>query len=237
MGLVHGRDPSIPLQVPQGKRVVPRHTRSLGRLSIPVNRLAKCADERSALGSLGMAAPISKDPAEAEAADLFKRLIDASDWTHQSFAAETDVSPGRVSQWATNRGPVPWDKAERVAELLGTEPDLISPAWRRLRTYFMQSLLLRLTPEIVAASEGAAKKLAGLSPRQKLDVVTHAEPIAQAIQLTLRKVLAISEGNARGLISRDGADRRFNRAAGAGKDEGQREAATGEPRKRAAGGS
>ncbi len=115
------------------------HGRSLGCLSAKGNSRAKCADERRRLASLGMAAPVSKDPEESAAAALFADLLRQSEWTHQSLAEHLGVSPGRVSQWATNRGAIPADRAIEVAEALSTRPELVSPAWGRLKDQFLAS--------------------------------------------------------------------------------------------------
>ena len=92
-----------------------------------------------------MVAPLSTDPDEAQAAALLRRLLQERGFTHQSFAEEVSVSPGRVSQWATNRGGVPPERAAEVARHLQTSPESISVSWRRLRDQFLESQLSRLT--------------------------------------------------------------------------------------------
>jgi transcriptional regulator with XRE-family HTH domain len=92
-----------------------------------------------------MAAPKSQDPENQVAAELIKRLIDASEWTHQTLGEEMGVSPGRVSQWATNRGAVPVERALELAGNLNTLPELISPTWAKLQRQFLLSQLERLT--------------------------------------------------------------------------------------------
>jgi hypothetical protein len=210
---------------------------NLVHLSTQRNSPPKCADRRQALASLGMAAPVSNDPKEAAAAALFSELVRASDYTHESLAGEVGVSAGRVSQWATNRGAVPWDKAEKVARLLGTEPELISPSWGELREHFTESLLVRLTPEIVGASEGAAKKLAGLSPGQRLDLVKHASFIADALRLTLATILRASEDSQGGSIQRNGTSSRLDRSASTGKNAGESPVKADKSRERASRGA
>lgn len=82
---------------------------------------------------------MSDDPEKAQIAALLKNLIRENGYTHQSFAEEIGVSPGLVSQWATNRGMVPAERALTVASLLGTEPEVISPSWKLLRDQFIAS--------------------------------------------------------------------------------------------------
>lgn len=86
-----------------------------------------------------MAAPVSEDPEELRIADQLKALLRERGYTHDSFAAEAGVSAGRVSQWATNRGGVPPERASRVAQLLGVGPADVSLGWRRLRDEFAAS--------------------------------------------------------------------------------------------------
>lgn len=209
------------------------HGGNLVYLSMAVNSSPKCADERQRIASLSMAAPVSVDPAEADAAALFKRLIDASDWTHESFAAEVEVSPGRVSQWATNRGPIPAERAIQVASLLGTQPELISPEWRRLLGQFLQSQTARLDGEMLDAIFMVAKKFAGLTGAQRLDPKRHAGPFADALRLTMRQAFGLPKETKNEPVRGNGADRRFNSAASQRQNDGERQAENVKPSKRA----
>lgn len=213
------------------------HAANLAGLSTEYNRVPKCADERQRLASLGMAAPLSADPEAAAAAVLFRQLLEASDYTHETFAAQVEVSPGRVSQWATNRGSVPWDKARVVAGLLGTKPALISPGFRRLRDEFLSSHLSRLDAEIVSASQVVARAEAGLSPSQNLDMGKHADAIASAVRVTLLRAIQLAEGSYDELAQGNGADRRIDRAQSQGQVGGQAQVTGGQPKRRAAGGA
>lgn len=198
------------------------------------NSLTKCADERSGIAFLGMAAPISDDNEAMTASALFRRLIEDSEFTHESFAAAVEVSPGRVSQWATNRGSVPWDKARLVAERLNTKPALISPGFRRLRDEFLASHLERLDAEIISASQGVARQVAELSPSQKLSLDRHGEAIASGIRLTLRKAIEMREGGYDESAQGDGADSRIDRAPRKSENARKPAAAASNARKRAA---
>lgn len=105
-----------------------------------------------------MAAPISDDPEKAKIAALLKQLLRERGYTHQSFAEVIGVSPGLVSQWATNRGAVPAERAMEVATLLHVEPEAISPSWRALKTQFFESQLQRLDFEIMARTVVVLRK-------------------------------------------------------------------------------
>lgn len=99
-----------------------------------------------------MAAPVSDDPEKAKIAALLKQLLRERGYTHQSFAEAIGVSPGLVSQWATNRGAVPAERAMEVAALLHVEPDAISPSWKALKSQFLASQPQRLDAAIILAA-------------------------------------------------------------------------------------
>lgn len=211
------------------------HGRSLGCLSAKGNRLPKCADERQGLASLGMTAAVSDRPEETSASALFRELLAQSEWTHETLAAEVEVSPGRVSQWATNRGSIPWDKARLVAAKLNTKPALISPGFRRLRDEFLASHVERLDASIIELAIPTARKFAKLSPNQKLSLDRDAEAIAQAIGIALQVAIEEAEGAYDESTQAHGADRRIDHAARKGEVRREAEAAPRVVRKRAAG--
>lgn len=97
-----------------------------------------------------MAAPVSDDPDKALVAARLKQLLRDRGYTHQSFAAELEVSPGLVSQWATNRGAVPPERALAVGNLLGVPPEEISPTWRVLRDQFLSSQIMGFDAATIA---------------------------------------------------------------------------------------
>lgn len=211
------------------------HGASLGRLSAKGNRLPKCADGRRTLASLGMAAPVSDRPEETRASALFRELLANSDWTHETLAAEVEVSPGRVSQWATNRGSVPWDKARLVAAKLNTKPALISPGFRRLRDEFLASHVERLDASIIDLAIPTARKFAKLSPNQKLSLERDAAAIAEAIGIALQVAIEEAEGAYDESTQAHGADRRVDHVARKGESRREAEAPPRVARKRAAG--
>lgn len=56
----------------------------------------------------------------------------AKGMTNAQVADYMDVSPGFVSQWLTDNRKVPWEKAERLAELLEIQPQHISAKYAKL---------------------------------------------------------------------------------------------------------
>lgn len=56
----------------------------------------------------------------------------AKGMTNAQVADYMDVSPGFVSQWLTDNRKVPWEKAERLAALLGVQPKQISAKYAQL---------------------------------------------------------------------------------------------------------
>ena len=140
---------------------------TLGSLSVGVNSLPKCADGRHVLASLRMPAPVSTSPDDAAASALFSKLLKMHGWTHERFAAEIGVSAGRVSQWATNRGAIPPERAVAVAKLLGSSPDLLSPTWGRLRDEWVASQPERQTEENMAQGLELLNLLADARPEDR----------------------------------------------------------------------
>jgi DNA-binding transcriptional regulator YdaS (Cro superfamily) len=114
-----------------------------------------------------MPAPLSANPEDAAAAALFSRLLRTGGWTHEKFAAEIGVSAGRVSQWATNRGAIPPERAVAVARLLGSSPALLSPVWGRLRDEWAASQPERQTEENMAQGLELLNLLADARPEDR----------------------------------------------------------------------
>lgn len=105
-----------------------------------------------------MAAPISDDPEKAKTAALIKQLLRERGYTHQSFAEAIGVSPGLVSQWATNRGAVPAERALEVATLLHVAPEAVSPSWKALKAQFQASQPQRPDFDIMAGTVVVLRK-------------------------------------------------------------------------------
>jgi len=132
-----------------------------------------------------MVAPVSEDPEKALVAARLKQLLRDRGYTHQSFAAELEVSPGLVSQWATNRGTVPPDRAVAVAALLGVLPQEISPTWRLLRDQFEKSQSLQLDASTIRHAITLAKKAMRLGAGEELVIEHDPEVFAQALRAAL----------------------------------------------------
>ncbi|KRG65190.1 hypothetical protein ABB26_05135 [Stenotrophomonas humi] len=197
-----------------------------------------------------MVAPVSPDPEKAQISELLKKLIRERGYTHQSFSDAIGVSPGLVSQWATNRGAVPAERAMKVATLLGTKPEIISPIWRELREQFVASQPLRLDAATITAAvrlaSGAGTGV-GLS-HFELETEDDAELFALAIAEVLddqiieasdsdvqrfaRKLKSRKEGDD-GQVGAAGSNGGTDSSAGQAKAGNAKRAAAGRQRKRA----
>ena len=104
-----------------------------------------------------MAAHVSNDPEESQVAELLKQRIKDCGYTHESFAEVAGVSPSRVSQWVTNRGGVPAERAFVVARHLGLTPEAVSMSWRTLRDQFWISQVGKLDRGTGPTVRGAGK--------------------------------------------------------------------------------
>lgn len=169
-----------------------------------------------------MVAPISDDAEEARIAELVKQLIRDHGYTHDSFANEVGVSAGRVSQWATNRGGVPPERAMVVAKLLKTSPGAISLSWRRLRDEFLPSQWERLDADMIRAAITLAKKSLKLAHGDELVIERDPALFAQA----LRTAIAADKrkGGEGGSGSGDGQIGAIGSASSSSKDGSQAEA-------------
>lgn len=161
------------------------HGANLARLSTAVNRFSKCTARKESIGFLTMAAPISPDPEKAQTSELLKKLIREKGYTHQSFSEAIGVSPGLVSQWATNRGMVPAERALKVASLLGTEPEIISPSWRELRDQFVASQSVRLDAETIRIAITVAQQSFKLTHGEELVIELDPELFSQALRTAI----------------------------------------------------
>lgn len=142
-----------------------------------------------------MAAPVSDDPQKAQAAALLKRLLKERGYTHQSFADEIEVSPGLVSQWATNRGGVPAERAVAVASLLGVAPEEISINWRTLRGQFLASQSLGLDAITIGSAITLAKKAFRLGAGEELVIERDPEAFAQALRTAIAMRMRLEEAD------------------------------------------
>lgn len=134
-----------------------------------------------------MAAPISDDPEKAKTAALIKQLLRERGYTHQSFAEAIGVSPGLVSQWATNRGAVPAERALEVATLLHVAPEAVSPSWKALKAQFLASQPQRLDAAIILAAVRLASGAVTGVGLSHFDIETHGD--AELFALAIEEVM------------------------------------------------
>lgn len=101
-------------------------------------------------------------------------------------ADELGVTPGQISQWVSGHRPVPWDKAAKLADLLGISPEQISIAYRAAAEHFQKDTRHAVADQSPAsyatwqAYEKAAPEtrtaidllLLPMSERERLDDVT-----------------------------------------------------------------
>lgn len=208
------------------------HSANLARLSTPVNRFSKCTARKEPIGFLTMVAPISPDPEKAQISELLKKLIREKGYTHQSFSDAIGVSPGLVSQWATNRGMVPAERALKVASLLGTEPEIISPSWRELRDQFVASQPVRLDAETIRIAITVAQQSFKLTHGEELVIELDPELFSQALRtaIALRQTMEgenVESGPGNGQVGATGG------VAGAQEDGEEAKPARSRQRKRA----
>lgn len=92
------------------------------------------------------------DPDEIAASAAFAVAWKKSGLSQQYLAEMAGVSPGAVSQWATTRLAIPAERAKRVADLVGVEPETISPSWKAIKAQMGYSQPQRLDPLMMAES-------------------------------------------------------------------------------------
>nr|AEC46810.1 hypothetical protein [Xanthomonas vesicatoria] len=145
--------------------------------------------------------------------------IQRSEQSQARLADALDVSAGFISQFASGHRPVPWDKAEPLAALIGLRPDLISSEYRRLQNHFSRSHPQRLDAEIIIAAVAYAKRVAGLMADDSFAIEDRPQEMADAINATL-EMKKVMEGSSE-FEGRDGAVSRVSspaRAAQVGKE-------------------
>lgn len=86
--------------------------------------------------------PRPANPTTPEARVLTEALAARPEVTQAALADAINVSPGFISQFASGHRPVPWNKAERIAELVGVSPASISADYRVVSGHFRASQLL-----------------------------------------------------------------------------------------------
>ncbi|MBD9370091.1 helix-turn-helix transcriptional regulator [Xanthomonas sp. XNM01] len=124
---------------------------------------------------------------------MITEAIPASGLNQAALAEALDVTPGFISQFASGRRPVPWDKAAQLSALLGLSPEDISAEYRRISNYFGGSTHGQVTAEIVTAAVALAKESSGQKPKSRFDVESSPDVFAAAIN----KILAAPKSNGR----------------------------------------
>lgn len=160
--------------------------------------------------------------------------IARSGLTQAAVAERLDVTPGFISQFATGVRPVPWDKADALADVLAVQPQEISAEYARLMERFGTSQVARLDAAIVESAIAVARKALDLATGETFDVDQSPDLFAQALRVALaadlRKQGKVADGSRPG-DGQAGATDRFARST---KDGTEAQVGTGR-RRRAAG--
>ncbi|WP_430544464.1 helix-turn-helix domain-containing protein [Stenotrophomonas maltophilia] len=155
--------------------------------------------------------------------------------TQAAVAERLDVTPSFISQFSTGMRPVPWDKAEALADVLGLQPQEISVEYARLMERFGTSQVARLNADIVTSAIAVARKALDLATGETFDVEQSPDLFAQALRVALaadlRKQGKVTDGSRPG-DGQAGATDRFARATEDGRET---PAGTGRKRRAAAG--
>ncbi len=119
-------------------------------------------------------------------AQVLTAAIEAKQISKAKLADALDVTPGTVSQYASGNRPVPWDKAEPLAQRLGIAPASISSAYREIEKHFggvaPRSQPARLDPEMLAESIEVLRQVYR-NRRLKFDPAVQPDMVAYAYEL------------------------------------------------------
>lgn len=159
--------------------------------------------------------------------------IARSGLTQAVVAERLEVTPSFISQFATGLRPVPWDKAEALAEVLGMQPQEISVEYARLMDRFGTSQVARLDADIVSSAIAVVRKALDLATGETFDVEQSPDLFAQALRVALAADLRKQGKRSDGSRSGAGQVGTADRAARAAED--GRETGTHGSRKRKAG--
>ncbi|MGE6331832.1 helix-turn-helix domain-containing protein [Stenotrophomonas sp. NPDC077659] len=111
--------------------------------------------------------------------------ITRSGLTQSVVAERLEVTPSFISQFATGLRPVPWDKAEALADVLGMQPQEISAEYARLMDRFGTSQVARLDADIVNSAIAVVRKALDLATGETFDVEQSPDLFAQALRVAL----------------------------------------------------
>lgn len=178
--------------------------------------------------------PRPSNPKTAEGRAIAEAIA-RSGLTQATVAERLNVTPSFISQFATGLRPVPWDKAEALADVIGLEPHQVSAEYARLMEQFGTSQVARLDAAIVNAAITVARRALDLAIGETFDVEQSPDLFAQALRVALAADLR-KQGKVGGDGSRpgDGQAGPVDRPARAAKAGGEAEA--GPSRKRRAAG-
>lgn len=128
--------------------------------------------------------PRPANPTTPEGA-VITQAIPASGLNQAALAEALDVTPGFISQFASGRRPVPWDKAAQLGALLGLSPEDISAEYRRINSYFGGTAHGKVTAGVVTAAIALAKESSGKKSKSRFDVESSPDVFAAAINTIL----------------------------------------------------
>lgn len=116
------------------------------------------------------------DPAEIAASVEFKRALQRSEHTQPMLAEVLGVSPGLISQWANKRTAITSEHAEKVAALVGSQPEIISADYARDLARLGSAQTARLDPQMMVEALVSVIKAQESQKRQ-----FKPQPIAEAL--------------------------------------------------------
>lgn len=118
----------------------------------------------------------------------FNEFLDRSGMSNADLAQEVGVDPSYVSQWKTNRRPIPADKAVTVGKLLGVDPALISEAYEKVASagiatagtenfslMDLESQPKRLDPDMLAESFATLSEMYAEEKGKPYDLIAEPE--------------------------------------------------------------
>ncbi|AWB80081.1 helix-turn-helix domain-containing protein [Stenotrophomonas maltophilia group sp. CASM26] len=176
--------------------------------------------------------PRPANPKTAEGRAIAEAITRAG-LTQALVAERLEVTPSFISQFSTGLRPVPWDKAEALADVLGLQPQEVSAEYARLMDSFGTSQVARLNADIVVAAIAVVRKALDLATGETFDVEQSPDLFAQALRVALAADLRKQGKRTDGSRSGDGQASSADRAARAA--EVGREAQAHGGRKRKAG--
>ncbi len=167
--------------------------------------------------------PKPANPTTPEAKVLTAAFHILGNGSQGRVAAELEVNPSLISQYCSGHRPVAWDRAERLAEVVGLTPETVSAEYRRVKEHFAGSQLPRLTSEIILSAyrEAVTKyKTTGLSATsfKPLTDPDHAELLALALIVQTTPLTADSPIPSKVEVGRGASGKNRTGSGASGKD-------------------